>query len=113
MTISKLSLPAFSQLSPNVQGVLFLIAGMVVLSLQNIMVRAIDERYAVLEIVVIRSLIAIPLTLLFYRYEGYRGLPRTTQYGLHFWRGFLLPLMTGTGQERTFGDPAEDAWTWG
>ncbi len=63
---------------------------MFVLSLQNIAVRAIDERYAVLEIVVVRSLIAIPCTLLFFRYEGHRGLPRTSKGSLHLIRGLLL-----------------------
>jgi uncharacterized membrane protein len=51
VTTPKLSLPAISHLGPNVQGIYFLIAGMVVLSLQNIAVRAIDERYAVLGLI--------------------------------------------------------------
>ena len=90
MTTPKLSLPTSSHLSPKVPGIYFLIAGMFVLSLQNIAVRAIDERYAVLEIVVVRSLVAMPCTLLLLRYEGNRGLPRTTKRRLHVMRGLLL-----------------------
>jgi drug/metabolite transporter (DMT)-like permease len=63
---------------------------MAVLSLQNIAVRSIYEDYAVLQIVVVRSLVAIPCTLLFFWFEGQRGLPHTTRFTLHFWRGFLL-----------------------
>lgn len=78
-------------LGPNVQGVLFLLLGMFVLSLQNIAVKSIDDGYAVLQIVIIRSLVAIPCTLFLYRfYEGGRGLPKTEQPKLEFLRGFLL-----------------------
>ena len=63
---------------------------MAVLSLQNIAVRSIFENYAVLQIVIVRSVVAIPCTLLFFRYEGHWGVPRTTRFALHFWRGFLL-----------------------
>lgn len=75
----------------NLQGVAFLIAGMWILSLQNIAVKSIDDGYAVLQIVVVRSIIAIPCTYLLYRYyEGNRGFPQTQQPKLQFWRGFLL-----------------------
>ena len=63
---------------------------MLVLSLQNIAIKSISDSYAVLEIVIVRSVVAIPCALLFYRFEGKRGLPRTTSYKLQFWRGFLL-----------------------
>ncbi|MEM7347170.1 MAG: DMT family transporter [Chloroflexota bacterium] len=76
--------------NPNIQGIYYLIAGMFVLSLQNIAVRAIYEGYAVLQIVVIRSLVALPLILLFFRYEGHRGLPKTSRTWLQFLRGLTL-----------------------
>ncbi len=77
--------------SANIQGILFLLGGMLVLSLQNIAVKSIGDGYAVLQIVVVRSLVAIPCTYLIYRYyEGNRGFPRTQQPWLEFWRGFLL-----------------------
>ncbi len=63
---------------------------MFVISLQNIAIRFIYENYAVLEIVIIRSLIALPCTLLFFRYEGHKGLPHTSRPLLHVWRGLLL-----------------------
>jgi len=63
---------------------------MFVFSLQNIAIRFIYENYAVLEIVIIRSLIALPCTLLFFRYEGNRKLPHTTRPFLHIGRGLLL-----------------------
>ncbi|MEM7031419.1 MAG: DMT family transporter [Chloroflexota bacterium] len=80
----------FKQVSPNVQGICFLVLGMFILTLQNVAIRFIQDGYAVLEIVTVRSIIAIPLTLLFYRYEGQRGLPHTNRGWLQFARGFLL-----------------------
>lgn len=63
---------------------------MFVFSLQNIAIRFIYENYAVLEIVIIRSLIALPCTLLFLRFEGNKKLPYTTRPFLQIWRGLLL-----------------------
>jgi len=63
---------------------------MFVSSLQNIAIRFIYENYAVLEIVIIRSLIALPCTLLFLRFEGNKTLPHTTRPLLQIWRGLLL-----------------------
>lgn len=83
--------PRISGFSLNIQGILYLFTGMLVLSLQNIAVKSIGDGYAVLQIVVIRSLIAIPCTYLLYRYyEGNRGFPQTQQPLLEFFRGFLL-----------------------
>jgi drug/metabolite transporter (DMT)-like permease len=48
--------------------------------------------YPVLEMVVLRNLIALPFTLLFYRFEGKRGLPTTQQFKLEFIRGIFLFL---------------------
>jgi drug/metabolite transporter (DMT)-like permease len=45
-----------------------------------------------LEIVVFRSLIALPCTFLFLRYEGRRGLPTTQQSRLEYIRGCFLFL---------------------
>lgn len=61
------------------KGVGFPLLAMTIFSLQNIVVKwiGIGGDYSVLEIVTFRSLIALPCTLLFYRYEGGRGLPAT------------------------------------
>lgn len=72
------------------QGILFLIAGVLIFSLQGIIVKTISHKYAVLEIVIVRSLIALPCLLLLYRYEGGKGWPKTSHYWLEFVRGLLL-----------------------
>jgi drug/metabolite transporter (DMT)-like permease len=76
----------------NVKGVGFLVLGSLIFSLQNIAVKWIGGDYSVLEIVLFRSLIALPCTLLFYRYEGKRGLPTTPQRRLEYIRGLFLFL---------------------
>lgn len=76
----------------NLRGVSFLILGMLIFSLQDITVKWIGGDYAVLEIVTFRSLIALPLTLVFFRYEGGRGLPSTQRHTLEYVRGICYFL---------------------
>jgi len=63
-----------------------------ILSLQDVAVKWIGGDYSVLEIVVFRSLIALPCTFFFLRHEGIRGLPSTEQPRLEYIRGFFLFL---------------------
>lgn len=81
-----------TKLSRNVQGVGFLVLAMLIFSLQDVAVKWIGGDYPILEIVVFRSLTALPLTLLFFRLEGGRGLPTTTRPTLEYVRGFLYFL---------------------
>ena len=76
----------------NLRGVGFLILGMLIFSLQDITVKWIGGDYPVLEIVTFRSLIALPLTLVFFRYEGGRGLPSTQRHTLEYIRGICYFL---------------------
>jgi len=78
--------------SSNVTGVSFLMLSALIFSLQNIAVKWIGGDYSILEIVTFRSLIALPFTLLFYRYEGKRGLPTTQRHTLEYVRGAFLFL---------------------
>jgi len=81
-----------TKISSNVKGVSFLVLSALIFSLQNIAVKWIGGDYSVLEIVTFRSLIALPFTLLFYRYEGGRGLPTTQRHRLEYVRGGFLFL---------------------
>ncbi len=81
-----------SKISSNIQGVGFLVLAMLIFSPQNIAVKWIGGDYSVLEIVTFRSLIALPGTLLLYRYEGERGLPTTQRHTLEYVRGAFLFL---------------------
>lgn len=68
--------------SSTLQGVGFLVLGMLVFSLQDVTVKGIGGDYPILEIVLLRTLVALPLTLLFFCLEGGRGLSKTRQLGL-------------------------------
>jgi len=57
------------------RGISFLILGLFIFSLQDIVVKLIGGNYPILEIVTFRSLVALPLTVLLFRWEGGRGLP--------------------------------------
>jgi drug/metabolite transporter (DMT)-like permease len=78
--------------SSNVKGILFLLLAMLIISLQSIAVKGLGGSYPVLEMVVLRNLVALPFTLLFFWYEGKRGLPVTKQFRLEFIRGMFLFL---------------------
>lgn len=81
-----------TKMSSNAKGVGFLILALLIISVQSIAVKWIGGDYSALEIVAVRSLIALPCTLLFYRYEGQRGLPTTRQPRLEVLRGVFLFL---------------------
>jgi len=78
--------------SSNIKGVSYLMLAMLILSLQGIAVKWIGGNYSVMEIVVFRSFIALPITILLYRLEGHYGLPTTQQHRLEYVRGFFLFL---------------------
>ena len=74
-------------MNSNVKGVNFLLLAMLIGSLQAVAVKWIGGNYSVLEIVTFRSLVALPITLLFFRLEGKKGLPTTNQHRLEYVRG--------------------------
>jgi drug/metabolite transporter (DMT)-like permease len=76
----------------NILGVGFLVLGMLIFSLQDIAVKWMGGDYPVMEIVAFRSLVALPLTLLFFRYEGGQGLPTTQRHKLEYIRGVFFFL---------------------
>jgi len=83
-----------TKVSSDIWGAACLVLAMFIFSLQDIAVKWIGGDYPVLEIVVFRSLIALPCTFIFLRYEGQRGLPATQQPTLEYIRGFFpFPLL--------------------
>jgi drug/metabolite transporter (DMT)-like permease len=76
----------------NLKGIGFLLLAMLIGSLQAVAVKWIGGNYSVLEIVTFRSLVALPITVLFFRLEGGKGLPTTNQPKLQVVRGIFLFL---------------------
>ncbi len=76
----------------NILGVGSLVLALLIFSLQDIAVKWIGGSYPILEIVIFRGIIAMPITLLFFRLEGQRGLPTTKQPRLEYVRGLFLFL---------------------
>lgn len=81
-----------TNMSSNVKGVGFLLIAILINSLQSVAVKWIGGNYSVLEIVLFRTLSALPFILLFFRLEGRRGLPTTQQHTLEYLRGIVLFL---------------------
>ena len=76
----------------NLKGIGFLLLAMLIGSLQAVAVKWIGGNYSVLEIVTFRSLVALPITILFFRLEGGKGLPTTNEPILQVVRGIFLFL---------------------
>lgn len=76
----------------NLKGIGFLLLAMLIGSTQAAAVKWIGGNYSVLEIVTLRSLVALPITLLFFRLEGGKGLPTTNHRTTQYVRGFFLFL---------------------
>ncbi len=76
----------------HLRGIGFLVAGLCIFSLQDIAVKLVGGSYAILEIVTVRSLVALPLTLWLFRMEGGRGVPRSQQPRLEYLRGLCYFL---------------------
>lgn len=72
------------------RGAVTLVLALLILSLQDVAVKWIGGGYNVLEIVLIRSLVALPATFFFLRREGQRGWPTTRRPLLQVGRGILL-----------------------
>jgi drug/metabolite transporter (DMT)-like permease len=76
----------------NLLGITSIVLSMLIFSLQDIAVKGMGGSYPILEIVIFRALMAMPITLLLFRFEGGRGLPRSQNLFLEYLRGFLLFL---------------------
>lgn len=79
-----------NKLSPNLQGIALLVLAMFIFSLQDVAIKWIAGDYPVMEIVIVRNLVALPCTLLLFRLEGRHGLPTTERHMLEYGRGLLL-----------------------
>jgi drug/metabolite transporter (DMT)-like permease len=76
----------------NILGVASLVLSVLIFSLQDIAIKWIGGDYPVMEIVIFRTIVSFPFTLLFFRYEGGRGLPTTQNHKLQYIRGLFLFL---------------------
>lgn len=75
-----------------IRGIGFLVLSLLTFSLQDIAVKWIGGNYPVSEIVLFRSIVALPVALLFARAEGQRGLPSSRRRTLEYLRGLCLFL---------------------
>lgn len=78
--------------SSALRGIFLLLVAMLIFSIQDIIVKLISSDYALLEIVVIRSIFALPFVLLVLHFNGGMAMLRTESLHLHLLRGFSLFL---------------------
>jgi len=73
-----------------IKGVAYISLAMFIFSLQSVAVKWIGGDYSVMEIVLFRSFVALPCTIVLYRLEGGKGWPTTQQPMLEYVRGVFL-----------------------
>ncbi|HSH43165.1 MAG TPA: DMT family transporter, partial [Arenicellales bacterium] len=71
-------------------GIVFIILGMVCISMNDALIKFLSDSYPLHQIVFIRSVIGILVSLVIVRFEGGLGILRTNRPGLHLLRGMLL-----------------------
>ena len=76
----------------NIAGIIYITLATLIFSLQDIAVKWIGGDYSVIQIVVLRSIVALPATLVLFRLEGGRGRPTTNRHLLQYARGFFFFL---------------------
>ncbi len=74
----------------NLRGIAYLILALLIMSLQGIAVKFIGGDYSIMQIVLLRSIVALPASIVLFRLEGKRGLPTTKRPGLEYLRGLCL-----------------------
>lgn len=78
--------------SSSYKSIAYLLLAIFIISLQNVAIKWISGDFPALEIVLFRSLVALPFTLVFFRLERKKGLPRTQRLHLELLRGVFLFL---------------------
>ena len=78
-----------STTNSTIRGVAYISLAMFIFSLQSIAVKWIGGDYSIMEIVLLRSIVALPCTFVLYRLEGGQGWPTTQQPLLEYVRGAL------------------------
>lgn len=76
----------------NIAGIVYIVLASLIFSLQDIAVKWIGGDYSVIQIVVFRSIVALPATLVLFRLEGNRGRPTTQHHWLEYVRGLFFFL---------------------
>lgn len=75
-----------------VTGIFFIVLGMAFISVNDALIKFLSDAYPLHQIVFVRSLVGITVSLMIVRFEGGLGILRTTRPGLHLLRGLLLVI---------------------
>lgn len=79
-----------SQTHAPAAGIAFMILGMFLISVNDMLIKGVSGNYPLHEVVLIRSLIGLCFTLVFMKLEGGLHLMRTSRPGLHLLRAALV-----------------------
>ena len=76
-----------TRISPSTAGILFIMAGMAAISVNDMMIKQLSGGYPLHEIVFARSFIGLLFSLIIVQIEGGFSILKTRQPGLHAIRG--------------------------
>ncbi len=77
-------------LPPSTRGIAFILVGMAAISINDLLIKQLSGGYPLHEIVLIRSVIGICLSLVLVHFEGGLSILKTTQPFMHLLRGLLV-----------------------
>lgn len=78
--------------SGSIRGILFLLTAVFIFNVQDVIIKFMSSDYAVLQIVLIRSLFALPIVFLILHFNGGPATLTTDQLSLQFLRGCVMFL---------------------
>ncbi|MGB1390929.1 MAG: EamA family transporter, partial [Paracoccaceae bacterium] len=85
-----------TRISPSTAGILFIMAGMAAISVNDMMIKQLSGGYPLHEIVFARSFIGLLFSLIIVQIEGGFSILKTRQPGLHAIRGMLVVISNMT-----------------
>ena len=73
--------------NPALRGIFLLLTAVLILSIQDVIIKSMSSDFALLQVLVIRCLISLPLVLLYIRWNGGWAQLKPKNKKLQFWRG--------------------------
>ncbi|MEM7336142.1 MAG: DMT family transporter [Chloroflexota bacterium] len=74
----------------SLQGITLLLTAFFIFSVQDVIIKLMSGDFALLQIVLIRTLFTIPIVFGILHFNGGIRIPKTSNLKLQFWRGFMM-----------------------
>ena len=79
-----------SSTSSSLRGISLLLTAFFIFSVQDVIIKLMSNEFALLQIVLIRTVFTIPILLALLHFDGGIRIPKTEKLALQIWRGFMM-----------------------